>query len=1349
MAQSSFVGEVQLKQTYYDSLISQRGADSMQGTGYLQYQRWYNYWAPKLLPDLDISDYQLSTIENAAGYTQEALSPGEPKWRLIGPSDNTNNSAVKYGPGQIHFICEDTHDNSGNTLMAASPTGGLFRSTDGGENWINAGTDLGLFKSGVSSVVIDELAYGTWYVTTGNGEAYGSSRIWQNSIGVWRTKDLGSTWENIGLDYYIDSSNGDTNLIYNMRKAVQVPSGGNTKLAVATTAGLFLCENALDEQPLWEMLIKGDFYDVERDLLSDTIIYASGSDTTGVFKIDLNNKTYEKLLDPDSLNPYGLDSMDFKRVRRLSIEISPAAPNYLFAIYTQRDFAYSRLLRYDINTGTWSFKGELPSDEGPGGQAFNGYERTLGWDIMPDTNNAGQLCLLSCNVRPFRKVCNLLDDQDTVLYYDLSAVSNDKPHDDCHYIWINGNDIWAGTDGGAVKGHFVNDTTMEWEARNKGLGVSNMGYIDVSSDGMFLTSGQYDCGSNYYETADETSWTSNFRNGGDGYQTIINSPANYYMSSQEGQIIHLVNGNSSSVSAGSGNVYFNTHFQNVYETLYLAGKSNVMRYDGNSWNDWSDFENLSKYPDMGPGKSMTWQTEVYTNSIMYVSTLGNPPENYYYFHVFKYKNNPDNDWDSIANQPFSSWVSAVETNGLNPNGSVYVSTRNKIYEVSWTNNDVSNAVWQDISSNLDSLTVQQINTIKWKSYGMFIGTDRGVFYKEKGSGTWERYGNLLPNVEVKDVEVANNRVYAGTYGRGLWFASAPTCANSGIADTIANSTTVNSTTTLEFFNDVIIPPGITYTVKGTVKMGTGCRIVVQRGAKLIVDGGTLTNACPDFWEGIDVWGNSNAVQDTINQGWVILKNNALVQYARQAITTVKNENGLMDITYAGGVVQADDATFLNNRVSVVFHPYPKSYAMFPLMNNASYFKKCTFEYDGAYLAFDNKPLVHMVLNEVMGILLESNVFENSIIPHDIDYDKRGTGIEAWNSGFLVKASSVTGLGNTFSKLNYGIKSYAYTNSNRLIEIEGNTFNNNNTACYLSAENNCAVNGNIFNGNPANPFVNTNTTGLYLDNCTGYQVEENTFYSNDNPQSAINRAVVHIGLVVNNSGPEDNMIYKNNFHNLRYATIAQNHNRDKGRQTGLQYKCNVFQDNYQDIAVTWDGAPSSLNGIAENQGSAVDTVTAPAGNLFSQAETWSYSDFDNEGEYVWYHMPKSSISLQFKIVPKSSDTIKVKRAFNIDIYPWRPLDGCPSHPNEKTKNALNIAITTNEIYQTFYTDSLEIKTDAGNTTSLNLDVATSLPPETMQLRDQLLGASPYLSDTVMVNSAAKEDVLPNSIITEVL
>ncbi len=51
--------------------------------------------------------------------------------------------------------------------------------------------------------------------------------------------------------------------------------------------------------------------------------------------------------------------------------------------------------------------------------------------------------------------------------------------------------------------------------------------------------------------------------------------------------------------------------------------------------------------------------------------------------------------------------------------------------------------------------------------------------------------------------------------------------------------------------------------------------------------------------------------------------------------------------------------------------------------------------------------------------------------------------------------------------------------------------------------------------------------------------------------------------------------------------------------------------------------------------------------------------------------------------------------------------------------------------------------------MTLDVQTSYPDETMEVRQQLLDASPFLSDAVMVSAVEKEDVLPNSIITEVL
>ena len=121
---------------------------------------------------------------------------------------------------------------------------------------------------------------------------------------------------------------------------------------------------------------------------------------------------------------------------------------------------------------------------------------------------------------------------------------------------------------------------------------------------------------------------------------------------------------------------------------------------------------------------------------------------------------------------------------------------------------------------------------------------------------------------------------------------------------------------------VVINSGATLRITSEVRFNKNVTITVNRGGKLIIDGGTLTNACTgELWQGVFVEGNPNdSTQADSMQGVVELINGAEIQNAECGINVGLEKLGIApEMCVAGvGIVRATNASFINNKKAVEF-----------------------------------------------------------------------------------------------------------------------------------------------------------------------------------------------------------------------------------------------------------------------------------------------------------------------------------------------------------------------------------------------------------------------------------------------
>jgi photosystem II stability/assembly factor-like uncharacterized protein len=150
-------------------------------------------------------------------------------WQSLGPKgmvDAGFNSAYEPSIGRVNCIAADP--TNPNKLYLGAGSGGVWTSTDGGQNWTPRGDQLPVL--GVSDIKVDQVSTNTIYLATGDADGFVTP-----SVGVYKSTDGGQTWNATGLTFAAT----DGKQIYKL--AVDPTVAG--KVYAATSDGIYITAN--------------------------------------------------------------------------------------------------------------------------------------------------------------------------------------------------------------------------------------------------------------------------------------------------------------------------------------------------------------------------------------------------------------------------------------------------------------------------------------------------------------------------------------------------------------------------------------------------------------------------------------------------------------------------------------------------------------------------------------------------------------------------------------------------------------------------------------------------------------------------------------------------------------------------------------------------------------------------------------------------------------------------------------------------------------------------------------------------------------------------------------------------
>lgn len=728
------------------------------GRGIKPFKRWEWFWGQRVQPDGSLPDRSIAWKQwkqYEARHNNQYLRTQNASWTFSGPASTASGY---YGIGRLNTIA--FHPTDPNTFYVGAPAGGLWKTTNGGVSWTCLTDHLPVI--GVSDIAINPTNPNIVYILTGDCD--GSDTY---SIGVLKSTDGGITWNTTGLNWTVTS--------FKLLKRIQINPSNPQMLWVAASDGIW---RTLDGGANWMNVQPGSFSDLELKPGEPTTLYAAS--------FSANSVIYRSTDAGGSFTQV----QTITGGRRLNIAVTPHNP------------ALVQVLASSSSGGLHSLW--KSSDAG---QSFTQY--------LTGTTSNNMLSSSSTGTGS--------GGQGT---YDLAFTINPL---DSNHVWIGGVNTWASIDGGAnwniktiwsggagpgipvvhADKHFqvyhpLNPTVLfecndgglykttngglTWTDLSAGLGISQIYRIGVSaSTTNQVLAGLQDNSTKEYKN---NTWAER-RATGDGFESIYDptTAATMYVTSYYGNIQKSINGGTNwSTIAQASNTGTGVNTPGPWLTPYvmnpkdnntlLVAKKEIYRSNdgGTTWSQISNF--------VGSNNATAVVYSPSDTNVIYAA----------YGQILYKTENGGNTWD--VKLMTSSNISYIAVHPTNPQRLwVTMSGYNAFNKVQTSTDGGAN--WTPLNGSLPNLPVNCIVYQNGSNDGLYIGTDVGVFYRNNTMSDWVPFQNGLPNVIVNELEISynNNRIWAATYGRGLWSSdlygaapcTAPAAPTSGGNSTVCQS----------------------------------------------------------------------------------------------------------------------------------------------------------------------------------------------------------------------------------------------------------------------------------------------------------------------------------------------------------------------------------------------------------------------------------------------------------------------------------------------------------------------------------------------------------------------------------